>query len=333
LRDQFELHHLDTSDHRARGNIGKWELRNTWLAMRAVAQLAGLLRGERGVVYLPLSQGAPGLLRDSLFILLASIRGWKVAVHLRGSEFQRFYRSSGPILRRWIRTTLDHVDAVAVLGESLRGAFDSLVPRDKISVVGNGTPEPGPTDEARDPQHVLFLSNLRRRKGVVQAIDTALIVLRSHRGARFTFVGAWEDAELERELRARAHEANGRIEFRPPASGRDKDRLLASAAVLLFPPIEPEGHPRVVLEALAAGVPVVATDRGAIRETVEDGESGFVLPDADPAELADRVLRLLDDSALRDRQSRAARERYLGRFTQEHADRRLAEWLGSVADA
>jgi spore coat protein SA len=88
-----------------------------------------------------------------------------------------------------------------------------------------------------------------------------------------------------------------------------------------------------VLEALAAGVPVVATDRGAIRETIVDGESGFVLPDADPGELADRVLRLLQDAALRDRLSKAARDRYLGCFTQEHADRRLAEWLGSVADA
>jgi glycosyltransferase involved in cell wall biosynthesis len=333
LRERFELRHLDTSDHRARANIGKWEPKNIWLAVRAVAQLARLLRGERGVVYLPLSQSAPGLLRDSMFVMLASVRGWTVAIHLRGSEFQRFYGNSGPILRRWIRTTLAHVDAVAVLGESLRGAFDGLVPRDKISVVGNGTPEPGPTDAARDPQHVLFLSNLRRRKGVVQAIDAALIVLRSDREARFTFVGAWEDAELERELRARADAANGQIEFRPPASGREKDRLLASAAVLLFPPIEPEGHPRVVLEAIAAGVPVVATDRGAIRETIEDEVSGFVLPDADPAELADRVLRLLQDADLRDRQSKAARARYLGCFTQAHADRRLAEWLGSVADA
>ena len=333
LHERFELRHLDTSDHRARGNIGRWEPRNIWLAVRAVGQLALLLRGARGVVYLPLSQGAPGLVRDSMFVHLASMRGWKVAVHLRGSEFRRFYANSGPILRRWIRSTLGRVDAVAVLGESLRDAFDGLVPRDKISVVGNGTPEPGPTEEARDPEHVLFLSNLRRRKGIVQAIDTALIVLRSRREARFTFVGAWEDAALERELRARAEAADGHIEFRPPASGSDKDRLLASAAVLLFPPIEPEGHPRVVLEALAAGVPVVATDRGAIRETIVDGESGFVLPDADPGQLADRVLRLLQDAALRDRLSKAARDRYLGCFTQEHADRRLAEWLGSVADA
>lgn len=331
LRERFELVHVDTSDHRARGNIGRWELTNAALALLALLALARRLRGRPGVVYLPLSQSTPGLLRDSLFVLLASLRGWKVAVHLRGGDFQQFYRRSNPAIRWLIRATLARVDAAAVLGDSLRGVFDGLVPPEKIAVVANGTPAPAATAEAHDPHHVLFLSNLRRRKGVVQAVDTALLVLRQQPRARFTFVGAWEDGELERELRQKARSANGRIVFHQPASGSEKERLLASAAVLLFPPVEPEGHPRVVLEALAAAVPVVATDRGAIQETVVDGESGFVLADADPAALADRVLRLLEDSAFRERQSRAARDRYLSRFTQERADRRLADWLSDVA--
>ena len=114
--------------------------------------------------------------------------------------------------------------------------------------------------------------------------------------------------------------------------GAEKSRLLASAAVLLFPPVEPEGHPRVVVEALAAGIPVVTTNRGAIGETVVDGESGFVLDEPDPPVLASCVLRLLDDDSLRERQSRAARDRYLSLFTQERADRRLADWLVAVAN-
>ena len=87
-----------------------------------------------------------------------------------------------------------------------------------------------------------------------------------------------------------------------------------------------------MLEALAAGLPVVATDRGAIGETVVDGSSGFVLDEPDPRLLADRLLRLLSDPLLMEQQSRAARDRYLSEFTQDRADRRLADWLVSVGD-
>ena len=103
--------------------------------------------------------------------------------------------------------------------------------------------------------------------------------------------------------------------------------------MLLFPPVEPEGHPRVVLEAIAAGLPVVTTRRGAIPETIVDGDSGFVLDDPVPRALADQVLRLLEDSELRAHMGERARERYLAEFTQPQADRRLAEWLWSVAAA
>ena len=82
---------------------------------------------------------------------------------------------------------------------------------------------------------------------------------------------------------------------------------------------------------MAAGLPVIATDRGAIAETVVDGECGYVLADPDPSELAERMLRLLDDPELRSSMSRAARSRYLARFTQEAADRALADWLTRVA--
>ena len=107
---------------------------------------------------------------------------------------------------------------------------------------------------------------------------------------------------------------------------------MASAWIFLFPPVLPEGHSRVLLEALAAGVPTVTTDRGANAETIVDGDCGFVLADPVPSELADRLLRLLEDNELRGRMSLNARQRFLDRFTQSHADRCLAEWLTTVAD-
>jgi glycosyltransferase involved in cell wall biosynthesis len=331
LREQFSVEHLDTSDHRTGENLGRWDVKNVILGLSGVVRLTRLLAGRQGIVYLPLSQNAAGFLRDSLLIRAAAFRGWKVVGHLRGSEFPAFYAQQPRPFRAWIRTTLEKLTSMAVMGSSLSGLFDGLLPRERIAVVSNGTPDIYQDGFERDPEIVLFLSSLRQRKGVVASLEAALRVLERRPAARFLFVGAWVDHGLEQELRERARPAGDRIRFLPPALDEEKQRLLLTSSLLLFPPVEPEGHPRVVLEAMAAGLPVVTTNRGAIAETVIDGESGFVLDEPLPEQLADRVIKLLEDSMLRERMGRAARARYLAEFTQEAGDRNLADWLIEVA--
>ncbi len=75
--------------------------------------------------------------------------------------------------------------------------------------------------------------------------------------------------------------------------------------------------PTVILEAMACGVPVVATDVGAVREVVEDGVTGFVVPPLDPQAIAHATLRLLDDAELRARMGEAARRRAVERYDVE----------------
>ena len=192
LGQRFDVEHLDTSDHRPGTQIGTWNPQNVALALKSVARLLGRLQGERGLVYLPVSQSAPGFLRDSLFIHLAHVRRWKIAAHLRGSEFHTFHRSSPPYFRRWIEITLRRVTSMAVMGASLRPVFESLVPAERVAVVPNGTPEPRMNGVTRDPNLVLFLSNLWRRKGVEEALEAALLVVRDRPSARVLFVGKSE---------------------------------------------------------------------------------------------------------------------------------------------
>jgi glycosyltransferase involved in cell wall biosynthesis len=330
LLERFRIEHLDTSDHRPVKNIGAWDRRNIALGVRHPLELHRRLRGERGIVYLPLSQSTGGFLRDSIFIGLATARGWRVAAHLRGGQFREFYWSQPHLVRAWMRFSLNRVDSLAVMGSSLRSLFQEILPEHKIRVVPNGSPDLGPRELEGRSETVLFLSNLRQRKGVIEAFEAARLVVREHPTARFLFVGEWEDPQLERTLTRRAADSRGRITFHPPVHGEAKRELLLSSSILLFPPVEPEGHPRVVLEGLSAGLPVVATNQGAIAETIVDGESGFILASAAPDELAERILLLLHDPRLRDRMAKAARARYLDHFTQERADTHLADWLTEV---
>jgi glycosyltransferase involved in cell wall biosynthesis len=331
LAKQFVVSHLNTSDHRDLTNLGRWDIQNLRLACRNLLSLLHMTRGEPGLLYLPLSQNLPAFLRDSLFILTARARRWAVAFHLRGGEFRDFYDAQPTLIRLWIRYTLSRVRSAAVMGHSLRWLFEGLIPSERIAVVPNGTPDISSEGIVRDPTQVLFLGNFLRRKGIQEAVATALEVTSRRQDAAFVFAGQWEDAALENDLRAAVSHRSNRIHFVSPHSPEEKHRLLLSSSVFLFPPVEPEGHPRVILEALAAGLPVVSTDRGAIAETVVNGVTGFVLAQPAPDELAACILRLLGDPELRERMSRAARSRYLAHFTQAHADRAFASWLRVIS--
>jgi glycosyltransferase involved in cell wall biosynthesis len=86
------------------------------------------------------------------------------------------------------------------------------------------------------------------------------------------------------------------VELRPPVPPDEIPRLLASARALVFPTLAYEGAPRAVLEAFAAGVPVLARSVGAVPELVEDGLSGLLLRSFGAAEVAAAADRLLDDT-------------------------------------
>jgi glycosyltransferase involved in cell wall biosynthesis len=330
LREHFAVEHIDTTDRRPLSTLQRWDVQNVALGLRNLAQLVRRLRRPRGVVYLPLSAYWGAFLRDSLFVHAAALAGWTVAVHVGNTWFREFYEERGPVARWWMRLTLRRIATVAVRGERVVAALDGLIPRERLAVVRLGTPD---VDGPRVPKHpgrVLFLSNFLAGKGIAEAVEAALLVVQRAPGAEVLFAGAWHDPALEPAVRARAAAGGDRIRFLPPVSGRDKEELLQSSQVLMFPARVNEAHARVILEALCRALPVVTTEAANYNLGLVDGQDAFVLPAPDPEEVAGRVLQLLADESLRDRMGRAARAHYEREFTEELADQRLAGWLTAV---
>lgn len=137
-------------------------------------------------------------------------------------------------------------------------------------------------------------------------------------GARVAIAGRGEE---EPNLRRLAAELG--IEARVHLLGLrdDVDRLLA-AADLFVQPSRSEGLPLAVLEAMAAGLPVVATRVGGMGEAVADGETGILVEPGRPEALAAALRRLLGDDVLRERMGRAARTRAQAEFSVETMARR-----------
>ena len=114
-----------------------------------------------------------------------------------------------------------------------------------------------------------------------------------------------------------------RVTLGPLVPSSEVARHLRASDVLLLPSLD-EGLPTVVLEAMACGLPVVATDCGGVSEAVRDGIEGLLVPPRDAAGLAQALVRLGGDPALRARMGEAGRRTATSRFTLE---RQLQEFL------
>ena len=96
----------------------------------------------------------------------------------------------------------------------------------------------------------------------------------------------------------------------PPVSGKVKFDLLSEASIFLFPPIAPEGHPWVLVEAMAANLPIISTNQGAIVETVLNNENGFIVDINRPNIIKEKIELLSENLELRERMSSKSREIY-----------------------
>jgi len=102
----------------------------------------------------------------------------------------------------------------------------------------------------------------------------------------------------------------GRCDFEAPGYRRDVAAAYADASVLVLPSIE-DGHPLVVLEAMASGRPVVVSENTGTKDAVREGVDGFVVPIRSPDAIAERLQWLHDHPAERAAMGRAAREQAL----------------------
>ncbi len=163
---------------------------------------------------------------------------------------------------------------------------------------------------------VAVFSRLNRLKGIEFFLEAAALLMGRFDDARFLIVGdsvsqAYRD-ELE-ECAARLG-LGGRVVF--TGFRGDVPELLSEVSVSVLPSLA-EGLSNVVLEAMAAGVPVVATSVGGTPEMVENGVTGLLVPPRDAAALAGAIGSLLADPARGRSIGRAARERAAERFSLE----------------
>jgi glycosyltransferase involved in cell wall biosynthesis len=171
---------------------------------------------------------------------------------------------------------------------------------------------------------VLCVAYLIPEKGVFVLLNAAGKICVERRDVCFLLVGSGPSTdELGKSIKATHLEDN----FKLLGWRGDIDRLIQIADVFVLPTYYFEGLPVAILEAMACGKPVIATQHRGCEDAVVDGQTGFLIPVKQVAPLVDKLLLLLDDEQLRKQMGQAGRQQVEGHFELKYCTEKIVEAL------
>jgi glycosyltransferase involved in cell wall biosynthesis len=184
--------------------------------------------------------------------------------------------------------------------------------RKNIQVIHNSTRLTNVTKAANHNPVVIWIGRLQRWKGAHIFVKAAEIVHRNHPEVEFKIIGGTLfgiEPEYEKELQDLAQSLNLSRCLKFMGHQSSVESFIESSDIVVHSSIRPEPFGLVILEAMSAGKPVVASNQGGPVEIVDDGVTGLLIPPNDPQELANAIIKLLQDKPLTTKMAEAAQER------------------------
>ncbi|MEY2577471.1 MAG: colanic acid/amylovoran biosynthesis glycosyltransferase [Verrucomicrobiota bacterium] len=308
-------------------------------------RLAFRLRGRGGRIETQLRVARPALIHahfatDGLLVLpLAQALGVPLITSLRGYDVTR---TDGAMLRSgrlsWMRYALgkkrlqrDGALFLAVSDALRERAIARGYPEARTLTHYNGVDLDRfrPDVAAREPGLVLHVGRLVEKKGTKILIEAMAGVA----DATLVIIG---EGPLRAALEREAREIGDRVRFLGALRSDEVANWMRRASVLAAPSVtaadgDAEGLPNVVVEAAASGLPVVGTNHSGIPEAIEDGVSGFLVPENDASMLAARLRDVLGSESHRSQMSLAARRLAERKFSGQLLTARLESIYDTVA--
>lgn len=234
-------------------------------------------------------------------------------------------------------------DAVIAVSSACANSISRYVARGRLHVVYNGVPPSPRVEHAAARDYLLEQTGLTPdccvlvnvghvcpRKGQLMAVEAMAKVVQSAPSAVLFLIGDCDrDVVYANAVRETIKTLGLESQVHLLGFRRDVLQLMQGADVLVHTPAK-DPHPRVVLEAMAAGLPVVALAVDGVAETVLDATTGFLIPPGDLDGVASAILKLLDSRELRGQMGRAGQYRVHTQFSAETSAHKVMEIIDAV---
>jgi glycosyltransferase involved in cell wall biosynthesis len=239
--------------------------------------------------------------------LIAGLASWWTGVpmvhHVHGQTSVEVGRRFWTRLNAWLeRRVLRSCNAVVAVSQSVADYLKTFgAPTEKTTVIANGV-SPSNVLLKKYPKNKIptlgFVALLRPRKGLEVFLDAGAELIRTGRACKLNVVGRFETPEYEREILTRCESLGIAEHVTWRGFSKQVDKELNAMDVLVFPSILAEGMPMVLLEAMAAGVPIVASRVAGVTDVITDGHNGLLVEPNQSVPLAASIRRVLDSPEL-----------------------------------
>jgi glycosyltransferase involved in cell wall biosynthesis len=280
------------------------------------------------VVHINTSLNPRAYWRDLGYLFIAKLLRARVLYQVHGGKLPQQLFAGRPVLTRFLRWTLMLPDVVVLLAQVELDSYRLFLPDQDLVVLPNGIDcrpfARVPTVRSRDdqPLRLVYIGRVAREKGLYETLQGLRLALDLGVDARLFVAGGGGEQERLRRY-AQALGIGQRVLFVGPVFGDDKVKLMSGADLMLLPSYA-EGLPYALLEAMAAGIPVIATPVGAIPDVMIHRTHGYLVPPRDGRAIAEALVLLAGDREQLSWMSRACRRRIQAAYSIERLAERLA---------
>jgi len=293
-----------TFDHLSIGRNSGSKIRNLIFPLIDSVKLARqVLKNNYDCVHINPSLNAKAVLRDGLNLVTLSIFGVKkIVVYFHGWDDTYANKiKNSVVLGFFFKRIFQRASIILVLATRFQDALLKLgfMPErvHTTTTMFDGRIFDGVARQANAARSILFLSRFIREKGIYELLEAFSLLANNFPDV--TLVMAGDGPERERmEHWVEAKGMVGRVKFPGYLRGKEKTQVFLNADLFVFPTYHGEGCPVSLLEAMAAGLPVVTTTAGGIPDIFTDKENGLLLRNISPKEIEQAIVTLLTDDGL-----------------------------------
>jgi len=303
LSEQIQYQFVQTSSNRREfSKSGRASLSNfIYAAQDCIRFTAAVWRNKPEIAHIGTAYGI-SFLKHSFCVLIAYLLGCKVLLHPHCS-FITIYINQTKLWQWFFRQVMRMTKGVIVLSKEWL-QLGVIIPKCRVFYMPNPIniqryrsvlEKKTFANPRQEKVRILFLGYLGKAKGSFDIIDAANIIRSKGENVIFDLVGGeLSPGELNLlQEKIRSENLDGLVILNPPAYGDDKLNYFQKADIFIYPSYH-EGVPMAVLEAMACGLPIIASRVGGLPDVVKDGENGILIEAGHPEQLANAVCYLVE---------------------------------------
>lgn len=258
-----------------------------------------LLKFWPDVVHFNPSFDTKSLLREFIMIAICKIHGHATLVQLHGGNLAVLMRKGH--LHIYIRLIFKWASHLVLLTNIQKKPLLKYCAADRLSVIPNMIDTKVYCHKKQNNNsryRILYMSKIELKKGAFDVLESIHLVLKRFSNVKFIFAGDGPDKN-KLQLLCCENEFEDSVKFLGYLKDQKKLNFLSRGDIFLFPSHYNEGMPYALLEAMASGLPVIATTVGGVPEIIEPLVNGFLVPPQQPKKLARAINKLLASYKIR----------------------------------